>query len=415
MEIDVRRYARSEGEALDLPDELVAKDELFPVVFVDVGRRNLTEDPNQEMVNEGIYDALQLIHSRPVPGQALIKVHVGEPKCLTRMRPEYVASSVKFLRDLGATGIVAGDTSVAYTGPRGHRENPKGDASSYLGLARKQGWSSSGIAGVPFAVLDRPCTALSGQFEFETDERQVRVPGMQHYGSFDIADGFAAAEMVMNHAHLTLHQLAGVAGCVKSIAMGCSSLAGKLRMHQSLLPRVDNELCDQCGQCVDNCPEKALSLGEGASSPSVNTDLCIGCGECVTSCPNGAITLEEECITDWVRGKHTFPLRLADCTVGIMNRRWQKTIHILHMYSITEHCDCLNGEQSPLLRDDIGFLVGKNPFAIDRLAAEFLTSRLGQGKANTYERALQAAGIVASYVEEKYGIVCDTSLTTLRI
>lgn len=406
---------RSEVEILDLPDELTAKDELFPIVFVDLGTRNLTEHRNQEIVNKGIYEALQLIHSGPVPGQALIKVHIGEPKRLTRMRPEYAASSVRFLRNLGATGVVAGDTSVAYTGPRGHRENPKGDASSYLGLARKQGWFSSGIAGVPFVVLDRPCTALSGQFEFEKEERQVRVPGMQHYGSFNIADGFTAAQTVINHAHLTLHQLAGVAGCVKSIAMGCSSLAGKLRMHQSLLPSIHSELCDQCGQCVDSCPEKALSLGEGASSPSVNTDLCIGCGECEAVCPNGAITLQGECITDWSRGKHTFPLRLADYTVGIMRRRWQKTIHILHMYSITEHCDCVNREQSPLLRDDIGFLVGKNPFAIDRLAAEFLTSRFGEEKSNIYERALRAPGSIASYVEQKYGIVCDTPLTTVRI
>ncbi len=97
---------------------------------------------------------------------------------------------------------------------------------------------------------------------------------------FFLAGGFAAADVVIQHAHLTLHGLAGVAGCVKGLAMGCSSLKGKLRMHQSLLPDFDEQLCAACGGCVECCPQRALNLPEGAATPAVDAELCIGCGEC---------------------------------------------------------------------------------------------------------------------------------------
>jgi uncharacterized Fe-S center protein len=85
------------------------------------------------------------------------------------------------------------------------------------------------------------------------------------------------------------------------------------------------------------------------------------------------------------------------------------------MYSITEHCDCLNRAQSPLLQEDIGFLVGKNPFAIDKLASELLTSRLDESKTKVYQTAFQSSGIVASYVREKYAIACEGPLRTVKI
>ena len=42
-------------------------------------------------------------------------------------------------------------------------------------------------------------------------------------------------------------------------------------------------LCDQCGECADNCPEDAIQFAEGAFR--VDADACSGCLICVEVCP----------------------------------------------------------------------------------------------------------------------------------
>lgn len=233
-----------------------------------------------------------------------------------------------------------------------------------------------------------------------------------------MANGFAAADFTVNYAHLTLHGLAGVAGCVKSLAMGCSSLRGKLRMHQALLPHFDAELCALCGRCVEHCPEDALTLPEGASCPEVEPERCIGCGECVAICSltKDAVRLQDEEVSDWARGESTLPVRMADYTLGLMNGRWSRTIHVLHLYSVTSLCDCIDHPQKPMLKRDLGFLVGWNPFAIDALAGQMLTDALRRDGYPVEDNAgLRTAEQAATYAHESYGILPSTPVETVVV
>ena len=402
----------------DLPSGLVCPDAAYPTVFVDCTGADLraARAATVAKVNDALFDALGQVCPAVRADRALLKVHIGEPKCTTRMRPEYAASSVRFLAGQGVGGIVAGDTTVAYSGPRGHRQNPPGDPATYLELARRHGWSTSGAAGVPFVVLDRPCSSIAGRFEFAEEERRREAAGeVERFRDFFLAGGFAAADFVVNHAHLTLHGLAGVAGCVKSVAMGCSSLPGKLRMHQSLLPRFDVELCAGCARCVESCPEQALDLPEGAPCPTVDPELCIGCGECEAVCVRRAVALEGEDITDWERGQDTLPLRMADYTLGLMAGRWESTVHVLHLVTITERCDCLDVRQRPMLERDLGFLVGRNPFAIDLMGERMLSEHLPAEAREKLAPLLQSAAKTASYVREKYEIIPETPVEAVSV
>lgn len=55
--------------------------------------------------------------------------------------------------------------------------------------------------------------------------------------------------------------------------------------------KIDEELCDGCGQCVPNCHEGALQIVDGKAR-LVSEPMCDGLGACIGHCPTGAITIE---------------------------------------------------------------------------------------------------------------------------
>jgi NAD-dependent dihydropyrimidine dehydrogenase PreA subunit len=55
--------------------------------------------------------------------------------------------------------------------------------------------------------------------------------------------------------------------------------------------RIDEELCNGCGQCVPNCHEGALQVIDGKAR-LVSELMCDGLGACIGHCPEGAITIE---------------------------------------------------------------------------------------------------------------------------
>lgn len=48
--------------------------------------------------------------------------------------------------------------------------------------------------------------------------------------------------------------------------------------------------CVACGNCVNACPVKALSIHKGLYA-EVDAGLCVGCGKCELRCPAGVIDI----------------------------------------------------------------------------------------------------------------------------
>ena len=53
---------------------------------------------------------------------------------------------------------------------------------------------------------------------------------------------------------------------------------------------VIEDLCNGCGQCLEKCPTKAITITNGKAT--ISSLSCIGCGLCIPSCPTSAIDLK---------------------------------------------------------------------------------------------------------------------------
>ena len=425
------RQLEKEGEVarLKVPRWLKYREgenERSPVYFLDIRGQGLDLDDGavRDRINRSLKEMLHALDIRRVEGPAVVKCHIGEAKCDTRMVPEFALSTVDFLRDKGVTRVVAGDTTTVYSGPRGHRQNPPADASKYMELARAHGWHHGEGLGLPFVVLDRPATSVPGVFEF--DEEEVVVSRVGKYREVYVAGGIAAAPTIVSHSHLTLHQLTHFAMAVKTLTMGGGSVRGKLLLHKLLQPRIDEEACTRCGKCAKNCPEQALVWAKG-DVPTLIVERCIGCGECASICKLQADCIEIVTIRtdDWVWGEAAIPYRLVDFLMAEMNGRWNGLINVAHLYRITQLCDCVDVVQRPIV-SDIGFLVGRNPFAVDYLARELFNAQV-QADRGEGARSGEPANMVATfyggdegmasftYARATYGVVVEPQVERVAL
>lgn len=359
----------------------------------------------QGKIHDAMLGALQDVKGLKINEPVLVKPHIGEPKGTTFVTPHANTAIMEFLRYKNVKRIACGDSTVAYSGERGYKENPHNNCSRYLKLAAQRGWDAKGPLGTPFLILDRPGTSAKGIYEFAGEE--VFLKGsFGRYKEIRGANGYQVAGTIINIAHMTLHPVAHFACAVKNIAMGGASYKGKLQMHQHYLPEIDKEKCLQCGECSIHCPEEALKWKSG-DYPELDKKSCIGCGECLSVCneQGRAITMETVRIADWARGEDTMQNRLMDYAVGLIGNRWNSLLNIAHLYNITKNCDCFDIVQKPIV-NDIGILIGMNPFAIDFYARYLISNELWKEKNKnelSYEEFKKGPNLLKQYFKDDAG------------
>lgn len=71
----------------------------------------------------------------------------------------------------------------------------------------------------------------------------------------------------------------------------CMSAAERVCKKQSVPVHILAEKCIRCGVCIDDCPEAAITYGDG-NMPVVDKAACSGCEKCIEVCCAGALSLE---------------------------------------------------------------------------------------------------------------------------
>jgi pyruvate formate lyase activating enzyme len=110
---------------------------------------------------------------------------------------------------------------------------------------------------------------------------------------------------VVNLQHFSTHDGPGIRTTV--FFKGCTLRCKWCCNPESIAPKPELafnlNLCigvEECGRCLEVCPEQALSVEDSDGKVRVNWDVCSNCGKCVDACPakslhhyGGAMTVTE--------------------------------------------------------------------------------------------------------------------------
>ena len=83
-----------------------------------------------------------------------------------------------------------------------------------------------------------------------------------------------------------------IAATMGSVAKAVARPPAGGEMAVRELIRIDEALCDGCGECVPACAEGAIAIIDGKAR-LVSDVYCDGMGACLGHCPQGAITIEK--------------------------------------------------------------------------------------------------------------------------
>ena len=275
-----------------------------------------------------------------------VKVHVGEKKNTTHVKPELAAEVVKAAVAAGGQPFIT-DTATLY---KGEREN----AIKHTIHAYRHGFHYR-RTGAPFIAVD----GLSG-----TDEVEVPVQGELHQ-TVKVAGQILLADAMAVISHATGHIGSGIGAAIKNVGMGLASRSGKMRQHSSMNPEIEPDKCENCGKCRKWCPTDAIGEREGVSY--VAQERCIGCGECLAVCRYGAVKY------DWAIESPILQRSMAEHAAGVVRHFGAKAVYLNVLVDMTRDCDCLSKRQKKEV-PDIGVIGAADIVAVDQATLD-LTAR----------------------------------------
>lgn len=274
---------------------------------------------------------------------AAIKIHFGEPGNLAYIRPNYAATMVRIIKELGGMPFLT-DANTLYSGRRAN-------AIDHLQAAQENG----------FNPLACGCNVIIADGLKGTDYREIEI-NLDRCKTAKIGTAIADADIIISMNHFKGHEMTGFGGALKNLGMGSGSRGGKLEMHSASQPKIVKEKCVGCGQCVRNCAHSALSFDEDKKA-EINYERCVGCGQCVAVCQFGAAQVI------WDEGGDTANEKIAEYAYAVVKDK--PSFHVSFIMNVSPDCDCWSVNDMPIV-PDIGMAASFDPVALDRACVDLV-------------------------------------------
>lgn len=303
------------------------------------GSKNGLIDKLERLINRS-----KLLNSIDKQERVAIKLSFGERGSLAYIRPPLVRRVAEIVREKGGIPFLT-DTNTLYY----HKRH---NAIDHLETAAINGFTPISV-GAPIIIAD----GLIG-----SDYQTFKIDG-NYFKEIYIASAIYHSDFVISLAHFTGHILGGFGGSIKNIAMGCASMRGKYQLHSEYEPKVEEELCNLCGRCINNCGYNAIAKGK--KSIYFVRENCVGCGECVSVCPYGAIQskLEQE--------ERKLQEKMVEYVSGIKEQKKGKIVYLNFLIDVSPFCDCVSWSDTPIV-PDLGILMSNDPVAIDKASVDMI-------------------------------------------
>jgi len=284
-----------------------------------------------------------------------VKVHMGEYGGSAYLRPPIVRRACDLIKEAGGKPFVT-DTTTLY--PMG-----RFTASQYLATAARNGFTEESM-GAPVVIADG---------EQGCDGELVDIPRQVSGCSLDkikIARKIFNADSLIVLSHVKGHALSGFGGSIKNVAMGCVVKDSKAAQHRANRALIDISKCTGCGQCVEACPFKALSLLE--EKMVRDDEKCMDCSHCLYLCPEVVFSLPPQ-------AQERFQVSLAHAATGVLSRFHSKVAFINFVQDVTPLCDCATPSGLPVV-SDIGILASTDVVAVDKASLDLIAQSKPLGK-----------------------------------
>ena len=275
-----------------------------------------------------------------------VKTHFGEEGNSAFLRAELVSVVVDNIAKKGGNPFLT-DCNTLY---RGMRTN----AVDHLNIAARHGFT--------YPVVNAPVIIADGLLG--TDDTEVEV-NLKHCKTIRYGSAVAHANSMIVVSHFKGHGLTGFGGAMKNVGMGLGSRHGKLQMHHSVRPYVNQASCRGCKSCEEVCLSSAIKVSSGRAF--INPDLCLGCGECFLTCPYGAISAGAE------TGYEDLQERIVEYCYGILKSKKNKAGYVTFIMDVTPLCDCYGFSGAPVM-PNVGILASRDIVSIDQAAADLVNS-----------------------------------------
>jgi uncharacterized Fe-S center protein len=276
-----------------------------------------------------------------------VKVHMGEYGGSAYLHSPIVRRACDLIKEAGGKPFVT-DTTTLY--PLG-----RFTASQYLATAARNGFTEESV-GAPVVIADG---------EQGYDGEWANIPRQVSGCSLDkikIARKISDADSLVVLSHVKGHIQAGFGGAIKNVAMGCVTKDSKGAQHRANRAIIDISKCNGCGQCVEACRFKALSLVE--EKMVRDDEKCLDCSHCLYLCPEGVYSVPPGT-------KERFQVSLAHAAAGVLGRFQSKVAFINFIQDVTRSCDCVAPSGFPVI-PDIGILASRDVVAIDKASLDLV-------------------------------------------